>query len=168
MAMIRTAKQRDRDRLLPGGLELESEWIERAATTVAQNIYSAYCSLWSRAWEKEMKPSAWESYGLFLCGGGSRVGSAFPKAFEEVPRQAKPFVRRIIQRELVLPEFLEPDRPTSVELKRYWFLLPVAYGVGFHRPKIPECILPSDVSPLERDERAPLPGWQENDVYDNW
>ena len=165
---IRLAKQGVIAVTLPGNAVIERSLVEQAAGVVAANIHAAYGKLWSSAWEKEKNAKVWGAYEVFLCGGGSRVGSTFPSVFSRVPKGAKNIVKRIQSRGLRLPPTLEPDHPTSLGIGSFGFLLPVAYGVAFHWPTIPECILPSELRSVVPLEATPVPGWQENDHYGNW
>ena len=149
LARVRTAKHSDSPVDLGRGMKTNRGHCQGAASTVATKIFADYERTWARAYQKEMRSAAWERYDLYLCGGGSRLCPAFPDIFGKCPKPQCPVVKSVQARHFDLPDGLEFDDGNGSPLKEFGYLLLVAYGVAFHRPRIPDWIVSGLVEPLD-------------------
>lgn len=169
LARIRTAKHSEGPVDLDQGIRVDRKTCLGAASKIARTIFADYERTWVRAYQKEERRSAWERYTLYLCGGGSRLRPAFPNEFRKCPKPQSHVVGCVEVRQFEIPDGLESVDGDADGLHEHGYLLLVAYGVAFHRPRIPDWIVSSLVRPLEKNpEPVQVTNWDDYGKDGHW
>lgn len=158
---LRLLKQRIQERgpqeirTKQGIYELSLTEFEKLSSSVAKGIFDKYRNTWSGAYQKEKGQSRWETYKLFLIGGGVRI-SAIRKEISSRPHDQ--LVKNVEVLELSPPSDLE----NVGQLDGNYHLLAIAYGLSFHPAMYPDIIFPSGVKPWRPElPDKDLPEWWE-------
>lgn len=168
LSQIRAAKEVDASVRMIAGMKTDRALYVEAAKSVGTKIFSYYKRVWVSAYKKEMKQKSWQHYTLYLCGGGSRLRPTFPDIFAQRPKPQSRVVESVDVRQFNLPNGLEFDSEIDTTMDNFGYLLLVAYGVAFHRPRIPEWIASALVEPLEIN-REPVPrSWDDYGKDGQW
>jgi len=164
LGRLRVAKQFGQPFMEHGACTVDSTVFLEVARKVAQAIFVEYGELWPKAYEKELGQRHWPFFTVHLCGGGSRIKSVFPDAFQRVPRKAKSIVDRVKPGRIEIPKYLRYDVDGKENLESVAYLMLVAHGVAFPHARIVESILSKQVEPLEKyvaPEEEPM--WKYNE-----
>jgi len=146
---------------VPAARGLESELLSRLngsgskeVRSIVDRSFKIYRRAFSNGYRKHVSQSAWENYGLFTLGGGSKL-PCFKNAFGHR-----------VWEQLNYPRLMDAGRPVDLyqwrrDLQPFEgeasFLL-VAYGLSFHDLDTPPTDAPHEVPPFNpiRERRRPL------------
>lgn len=110
------------------------------ADAVGEKVFEHYRSTWSQAYEKEKKASHWKGFTVFTLGGGSRISRLAS------PLKKSPWIHieGIKPKKLTIHEeiFLDGNGQFT---DRFSDLVPIVYGLSFHRAEYADYKLPHAV-----------------------
>jgi hypothetical protein len=121
------------------------EDIKAVIDRVADGIFEHYRKTWTGAFEREKSEDRWKTYSLFAIGGGCRI----PNIALALRKKPWDRIRQINQRRLMFIDDIEIDGKKDEALfDEFSDLLPIAYGLSFHKAEFPDFILPGNVRPF--------------------
>lgn len=120
---------------------------------VCQQIFETYRQTWAAAYEKEWAVGAWTDYGLFVLGGGSKVGPVV-ESLQQSVWAGQLSERRI--RDAGFPADL-CEWPSLAPFREDAAFLLVAYGLSYLGTDVPEVNTPSQIPPMRIPMRVRPP-----------